>query len=391
MVMVSVSEAERQLNLSHGQIRYWLKTGRITAAAYQAGSTASRSLIDLDAVSRAKDSSYTPRGPLETRPIVTLASNGHQQVIAPAQTLDQHAPLDQQAGPPLPLGYIRTAVLAEQFLAQRKLAVERGSLSPETHRQDRYHLARWVANTPGFPWNQSDVDTFDAKLGTRRFRWHCMRYVRQFSHWAAKRYPNAHLPEIKVGMLKPRRPDVLTPEQEIATLQQIKAHSLDLYIYSVAMIRTGCRPWELLEADWETTSPTGFVTAGRAKKKAGPVYFPPGLWELLQTLPEPHTGALFKQQLSGGTQLRYAPGSRATSQQMRSRFQRALGTYVGVGSYRFRHLYIERMKDHMTLERLATVTRTSVKMLEEVYGKHADASNLAEVTRAAAEVWGAVA
>ena len=49
--------------------------------------------------------------------------------------------------------------------------------------------------------------------------------------------------------------------------------------------------------------------------------------------------------------------------------------YTGpLGPYMFRHLYAERIKDLMPIERAASVMRTSVAMLERTYGKHTDDS-----------------
>ena len=45
-----------------------------------------------------------------------------------------------------------------------------------------------------------------------------------------------------------------------------------------------------------------------------------------------------------------------------------------IGIYMFRYLFAERMEDHIQIERLATIMRTSVKMLEQVYGIHDETS-----------------
>ncbi|MDA0799791.1 MAG: hypothetical protein O2826_12135 [Chloroflexi bacterium] len=53
----------------------------------------------------------------------------------------------------------------------------------------------------------------------------------------------------------------------------------------------------------------------------------------------------------------------------------------------FRHLYAERMKDRINIERLATIMRTSVLHLERTYGKHSDESFRAIVEAAHRDVW----
>ena len=40
----------------------------------------------------------------------------------------------------------------------------------------------------------------------------------------------------------------------------------------------------------------------------------------------------------------------------------------------FRHLYAERIKNIIPIERAASIMRTSVQMLERTYGKHTDES-----------------
>ena len=54
----------------------------------------------------------------------------------------------------------------------------------------------------------------------------------------------------------------------------------------------------------------------------------------------------------------------------------------------FRHLYAARMKDHIRIERLAALMRTSVAMLERTYGKQSDESFEAIITEADQAVWG---
>ena len=56
------------------------------------------------------------------------------------------------------------------------------------------------------------------------------------------------------------------------------------------------------------------------------------------------------------------------------------------GYYRFRHLFAERMKDLINIERLATMMRTSVAMLETTYGKHADSTFSAILANASKDV-----
>lgn len=62
-------------------------------------------------------------------------------------------------------------------------------------------------------------------------------------------------------------------------------------------------------------------------------------------------------------------------------------TAGSTGSYTFRHVFAERMKDRVNLEHLATIMRTSTLMLENTHGKHSDDSNAAIVEQAVTELW----
>lgn len=86
-------------------------------------------------------------------------------------------------------------------------------------------------------------------------------------------------------------------------------------------------------------------------------------------------------------------GKRTHSRDVRNRIADALAKveldFTGpIGSYMFRHLYAARMKDHIRIERLAALMRTSVAMRERTYGKQSDESFEAIITEADQAVWG---
>lgn len=84
-----------------------------------------------------------------------------------------------------------------------------------------------------------------------------------------------------------------------------------------------------------------------------------------------------------------ACGRVAGRDRLRKAIAKADTDYTGlIGSYMFRHLFAAHMKDQMPLARLASIMRTSVKMLEQTYGKQSDDSFREQLDKASFAVWG---
>ncbi len=385
---LGVRELERKYALSHGQIAYWIKTSSIDAASIREPEARGKPrLIDEFAVWSAVNMNYQPHSLKPTRAIVVAPSQPTSQAmptVIPPQVLRPGRPVIEAAPPSLPNGFLPTAQLVQQYLDLRWLAVQRGEIAESTWKLERLYMTKWALHAPAFPWAQADLDSYNVFLGTKKSRWHAIRYVMTLTRWAKKRYEDVRLPtDIKKGEQKPPRHDVLTMEQEAQMLEAIRTHAHNLWVYAMVLTRTGCRAFEVLDMDWENITPQGFVSKGRAKKRAGMVYFPAGIYELLLTLPEPHTGPVFVSER----------GDRLNSRAIRNRLQHALqGSGIKfkapIGSYMFRHLFAERMKDRINIERLASIMRTSVEQLEKTYGKHSDDSFRDLLNKAQADVWG---
>jgi hypothetical protein len=126
------------------------------------------------------------------------------------------------------------------------------------------------------------------------------------------------------------------------------------------------------------------MTKGRAKKPAGQVYFPDGLYDIIMSLPEPHEGPLFMMPVA-----KRRMSTLAIEDLMRKAIRRAGLTFkTPVTPYALRHIYAERTKDKIPAIRLAAIMRTSVTHLERTYGKHSDDSFLSVVQEAHAQTWG---
>ena len=378
---------ERAYGLTHGQIHRWIRRGLIPPSAIPNPDHAGQPrLIDETVLQQVFIAEHRPRStPATTRTIIIQpATPGAPLTQLSAQVLAPHAPISSLAPLTLPSGYSSTAELVTSYLQLRALAVARGSIKQTTFDLDKLYMTKWALHTPAFPWTQTDIDSYDASLGTRPSRWHAMRYLRALSKWTMRRFPDLRLPtHYVVGTSSPPRHDVLTTEQETSILQAFREWSHTLWIFSTVLTRTGCRGFELLDTDWPDIEHRGFVTHGRAKKRAGTVYFSNGVYELIHTLPQPHDGAIFQT----------PDGLRYTAQAINRHMNQALRTtdihgYSGpIGSYMFRHLYAQRMKDRISLARLAPIMRTSIEQLENTYGKHTDQSFRDIIDTAHSDVW----
>ena len=386
---LSIREAERKYGLAHGQIAYWIRTKLMPLDRVQdPPRPRAPRLVHEATVQAIVIRDYQPHRPKRSRAVVLPAPTPQgTPTMIPAEELPQHAPVIQAAPQALPPGYMATAELVTKYLEQRAIKVQRGEIAPKTYELDAHYSKRWALHTPVFPWTQQDIDSYDASYGSMPSRHHAMRFVRALTLWTNKRYPGANLPtDIKPGKQVPPQPDVLTPEQEHIVFAALRSHDYALWVYATVLTRTGCRAFELIDQDWETIDAKGFLSRGRAKKRSGRIYFPPGLYDLLLTLPEPHTGPVFLDRT----------GKRTHSRDVRNRIADALAKveldFKGpIGSYMFRHLYAARMKDHIRIERLAALMRTSVAMLERTYGKQSDESFEAIITEADQAVWGSAA
>ena len=370
-----VRELERAYGLAHGQIRKWIKKGLIDPTAIQEPTRpGDQRLIDEATINTLTVEVHRPRGPKYSRAVLISGTNTDEPShIIPPQLVTPSAPISASIPTELPAGLVSTAQLVSDYLALRELAVQRKAIAPTTYRVEHQFMRKWALHTPIFPWSQLDIDSYEASLGAKPSRMHALRYVRRLSIWAMERYPDAKLPvKFPIGTNKPPRHDVMTQDQERTILAQLRTTYPQLWVYATILNRTGCRSFELTDADWEDLTSQGFVTKGRAKKTAGAVYFPPGLYDFISAnMPPPHTGPLFLNYHGN----RYGDSPLIATALRNALCRIDLAGYNGpLGPYMFRHLYAERIKDHMPIERAATIMRTSVKMLERTYGKHTEES-----------------
>ncbi|MCH7656165.1 MAG: hypothetical protein IIC95_09335 [Chloroflexi bacterium] len=381
-----IRELERDYGLKHGQIQRWLKRGLIGPEAIREAATRGQTrYLDEFYIRTLVIELHRPRGPKYTRAVLIPApSPATEDRIIPPQIVLPGSPVTALIPQQLPPDLKSTGQLVADYLSLRLGAVDRKQIAIGTYTLEAIYMRAWALHAPVFPWTQLDIDSYEAQLGATTSRTHSMRYLKTLTLWALKRYPDANLPEdFKVGKLPPPRHDVLTEQQEHLILNHIRAHSYSWWVFSTILNRTGCRPFELTDADWADVTPRGFMTKGRAKKHAGNVYFPPGLYDLILALPHPHTGILFPNKR----------GHRFTSKETVQQFTTALngldhGYHGRIGGYMFRHLYAGRLKDRIpNIERVATLLRTSIYQIEYTYGKHSDDSYRTIIDQANEEIW----
>lgn len=379
---------EQQYKLGNAAIKYWIKTQKLSSEdirkPFSDLNPTKNLLIREAAVKRHVESEYVrPSKELPSSPIVIQhADPKHIQVITPAPIVKRSFGTETREIAGLPEGFRTTDEIAKIHLAQLKKLNKDGKLSSESYDKYERYYARWAAFAPAFPWTQENLEDYDTSLTTNR--WEHIRFVNTLTIWAKRRYPQINLPSTaKLGVYKAKRHPVLAKELEIPALEAMKAYRYELYLACLTTARTGCRGFELREAEWQSLSPTGFRTKGRAKKPQGLVYFPNGLYKLILTMPGEHTGVIFKDHR----------GLPYTHDMLQDEISLAwnkanLPPRRRLGIYMFRHMFAERMKGKIPLEQLATIMRTSVKMLETVYGMHDDPFFTPVLNEASKQVWG---
>jgi hypothetical protein len=249
MTMKPTRQLEREHGLANGSIAYWIQAGLIPTDAIQEPTGKGRPrLVEETAVLGVIAKGYGRRQPQKSRSVVVMPGPGHKgpaitiepQVIRPGAAITTIEP------PLLPETIGSTVELIQAFLDMRKLNVERGDISIKTWKTEEYYLRLWALHAPVFPWTQRDIDTYDTTWGTMPSRWHAMRYVKTVTRWAEKRYPGIQLPQdIDNRSQKPPRHDVHTDEEVNLFLAAFRAYSYPLWVYSMALLTTGCRSFEL--------------------------------------------------------------------------------------------------------------------------------------------------
>ena len=368
----SVRALERNHHLAHGQIRNWRNKGLIEAHEIRRTDTGRKEvLIDEAAVQRCIGLAYSPRPTsIPTRPVVIHTNHG-QEVIA-SQIVDLSTTATQIAdtiNPPE--GLQTTAAFVNRYLELRALEVQAGNLQPNTLRLDRMYLTRWAAHAPIYPWSPDDLDSWATKYRYMKSPQHSQA-VRRLTRWVLERDPKATIPH-KVRVMPFKSPRLLVPtDAELdAAMAAIRRGHSNLAIFCEVIRATGCRPFELYRRTWTELTPEGFYSPGGRRKPAGHVFFPPDLHQRILELPEPHEpdSFIFVSLFARGGQSQISNIGHALSRVLTS------AGITGITLYTFRHAFALHYKDRMPLHRLAIIMRTSVSMLENVYGIPRDETN----------------
>lgn len=392
-VWKSAYALEQQFALPNALIASWYNRGLIPATAIrEPGSelnTGRSRLFESSAIQHIKDTVYKPMISIVPRAILVPTPDGNKILnVTPeplqVQVLDK--PIILAKPLPLPEGFLTTQHLMKGYLDSRTVEVKRGTIAEKTWKTEELWIRKWTGHATAFPWSQLDVDSYQAILGNAPSAWHGIRYLKAFTRWILKRYPQYRdsIPDVVLHKQTSPLPDVKTIEETEQILAIFKQHSYTIWALCMAIMRTGGRGFELREAEWETTTHTGFQTKGRAKKTADMLYFPEGLYDFLKTLPEPHTGTIFK-----NTAGRPYKDAHSIHREMERAFISAKQPIPkGIGVYFLRHLFAQKMKDLIPPERLATMMRTSVEELQKTYGKHTDDSFISSLNAASKKAWG---